>query len=110
MKGELPCTAAEEIDTFGLQFASTGSSQHKPQPVFLDHEVHFIQQLRQTLNFVDDYDAALWLLRRHLLSDEGRIVGKPEEHLLIQQIVICHLIAKRMSDKLRLASLARAEK
>ncbi len=77
----------KEVGAGPPELPGAGPGQEKPNPPILDQQVHFVQELRALLDFVDAYDAVRQSTRQDLLADESRVRSEPEKQPTIQQVV-----------------------
>ena len=72
MHGSMQCSTGKQIDSGCLELASTGSKEGKIELARLDMTMHFIEEIGQALDFIDDYPTA-GFRSLHIQGKEGWI-------------------------------------
>ncbi len=110
MKLPIPASPAQQIYPPSTERPCTRACQQKPQVVFLDHEMHFVQEVRTALNLVYTDNAVAPVSRSKLLPQQRRIRCSPPEQPLIKQIPrVVYLVGKLVPQITRLSRLPRAK-
>ena len=97
--------APEEIDTTGKQAAGGGAGQQKTNAPLLDQRLHFVEQHRKFLDFIDDNDR---VLRKKLFAETARPLAEAEENVRMEQVVAA-AVGECLADERGFAGLPRAE-
>ena len=55
MHGSMKGAPCQQVDARSFEFAGTRPAKHKTQALFFDEPMHLIEQVGQSLHFIDDY-------------------------------------------------------
>ena len=96
--------APKQIDTLAPEFPGAGTSQQKSKTTPLYQSMNLVQQRRQLLYFINDYDATIVAA----FLDVPRILGKAYQSFRRKKVEYVR-VGEKMVDKRRLAALTRTE-
>jgi hypothetical protein len=97
--------ATQEVYAAAAKFPRTGPGEEKPITAFLDKAVHFIQQFRQPLNFIDHDNP---IFGGKLLRHATWVLSESQVNRMVQEVIDAR-IPQRVADKKGLAGLPRPE-
>jgi hypothetical protein len=106
MKIFRPGASAEQINAASPELSRARSRQQKPYALSFYQAMHFIQENRQALYFVNHQDR---VSRFQFLCEPAGIPAEREKNRRVEQVIdLC--LFERTADKRRLAGLPRPEK